>query len=160
MEITDNYIDSAKSRFWRRVRITADEDRCWVWTGAVMKSGYGSILFGHRLVLVHRLSMFFATGFDLSSKDYILHSCDNRACVNPKHLRAGTHAENMADMVARRRHGKHDRQLPTHCRNGHEFTVENTLQIIDRGYAGRSCRQCRTNRVRRWRSKTGLRAVA
>lgn len=33
----------------------------------------------------------------------VLHSCDVRLCVEKKHIYAGTHAKNMADMVARRR---------------------------------------------------------
>lgn len=34
----------------------------------------------------------------------VLHSCDNPPCIRPEHIRAGTRAENSADMVARGRH--------------------------------------------------------
>ena len=34
---------------------------------------------------------------------YIPHSCDNRRCCNPDHLRPGDQWENMQDMVDRRR---------------------------------------------------------
>jgi hypothetical protein len=34
---------------------------------------------------------------------HALHSCDRTECVNIEHLRWGTHAENMADMAARKR---------------------------------------------------------
>jgi hypothetical protein len=42
----------------------------------------------------------------------ILHNCDNRACVNPDHLRVGTAQENTDDMVAKgRRRIAHGEQM-------------------------------------------------
>lgn len=34
----------------------------------------------------------------------ILHTCDNRICINPEHLYEGTRSQNMKDMWERRRH--------------------------------------------------------
>lgn len=50
----------------------------------------------------HRAAYEFAKGhipFGL----YVLHSCDNRCCQNPAHLRVGTQFDNMRDMRERNR---------------------------------------------------------
>ena len=35
---------------------------------------------------------------------YVLHSCDNRLCCNPRHLRYGSQLDNVRDAIARKRH--------------------------------------------------------
>ena len=72
---------------------------------------------------------------------WLLHSCDNHSCCNPGHLRLGTPAENTNDMMTRRRSYWAER---THCKNGHEFTEENT-KVGKRkdGSTYRRCSECR-----------------
>ena len=39
-------------------------------------------------------------------RNHCLHSCDNPLCLNPAHLRWGTHQENMADKMERNRQAR------------------------------------------------------
>jgi hypothetical protein len=48
------------------------------------------------MVSAHRFAYELYNG-PIPSGMHILHSCDVKHCVNPAHLRAGTHAENMAE---------------------------------------------------------------
>lgn len=95
-----------EERFWRNVA-KAGPDECWLWTGAKMKSGYGTLGVGSRLdgtnrnVLAHRYVC--ELTYDLFDGWQALHKCDVKACVNPAHLYVGTHAQNMRDASERKR---------------------------------------------------------
>lgn len=91
--------------FWSCVDKDSDGD-CWRWTGAKYGAGYGAARFsiaGKRVTLgAHQASLLIA-GQPRPPGAYVLHSCDNRWCVNPAHLRYGTQGENIADIHARGR---------------------------------------------------------
>ena len=77
---------------------------CWVWRGARNSDGYGVVRDDEgKLTLVHRIALATALGRTLAAGEVSRHRCDNRPCARPKHLRAGTQADNVADMIERGR---------------------------------------------------------
>ncbi len=85
------------NRFWSKVNI-ADLFSCWEWTAHKNHLGYGQFRFGCNMVLSHRLSWELAYG-KIPNNLQINHKCHNPSCVNPSHLYAGTHQDNMNDMI-------------------------------------------------------------
>lgn len=123
------------AKFWGMVDKT---DTCWLWTGMTTPTGYASFYAGihgggktyaHRFVydlMVGRIP----DGYDID------HLCRVRNCVNPDHLEAVTHRENMlrGDTVVARMAAK------THCAKGHP---------LDGIYEGsRYCTTCKPRRGR------------
>ena len=91
-------------RFWSKVQ---RGEGCWLWTGAIGASGYGNFSIDDATVGAHRVAFRLANGRE--PVGLLLHSCDNRRCVRPEHLREGTQAENLQDAVARGRVASGDR---------------------------------------------------
>jgi len=100
------YGDTKETRFWSKVGITSNIDKCWEWQGKLRNDGYAEIavqsITGQRgrYWLVHQYAWYITYGV---KPTMLLHSCDNRKCVNPNHLREGNHKDNYNDMVARGR---------------------------------------------------------
>lgn len=78
---------------------------CILWPFAKDRDGYGYLKSGLNSARAHRLFYELLVG-PIPKGMHILHSCDRRDCVNPAHLRPGTHAENLAEMTLRGRHAR------------------------------------------------------
>lgn len=104
-------------RFWRKVNKSAGPDACWPWTASVFadRNGYGKFQAGtsratSRVVYAHRFAWELVTGTQIPRGLFACHHCDNPVCCNPSHIFIGTPADNMADMVAKRRHWRHQKE--------------------------------------------------
>jgi hypothetical protein len=137
-----------EEQFWQRVD-KANPDECWLWIGRKNDHGYGLLSLGKRgsQMRAHRFSYELHFGSIPEGESYqgieVCHRCDVPACVNPAHLFLGTHADNVADCVAKGRFRSPPKK--THCKRGHPLTPENCY--IDKN-GHRQCRICTLERGR------------
>ena len=90
-------------RFWKNIKKKED---CWIWQGKTYNGGYGKITIEGKSLLVHRLAYELYNAKKIPEDRMVLHSCHNRDCINPEHLRLGTHTDNMRDMVIANRQAR------------------------------------------------------
>jgi len=98
---------SIVSWFWSKVA-RVEENDCWLWLGNLSHNGYGisrSLLRYSGEQRAHRFS--FSSFIGPIPFDYlVLHRCDNRRCVNPRHLFLGSPQSNMDDKVSKNRQAR------------------------------------------------------
>lgn len=97
------------------------ESGCREWTAGTSE-GYGTFTIDGRTYRAHRVAYRYFVG-EIPEGLMILHSCDNRLCVNPDHLSAGTALDNTRDMIAKGRDKFASPPPPKEfCRNGHPYS--------------------------------------
>lgn len=137
------------ARFWSKVDregpIPSHDPslgRCWVWTAATTRDGYGRFWFegstgpAHRWIVEQSRGPI-PRGFEPD------HLCRNRTCVNPAHIEVVTQRENLrrAGFLRRGRAigNAAVQSAKTRCPAGHEYDRANT-RICSAGK--RHCRAC------------------
>ena len=97
------YNEKDIERFKSKVDIT---EECHYWKDFLNHDGYGRIRITKdkvsKKISAHRMAFEIAYG-PIPEGKMVCHTYDNPGCVNPEHLYAGTHRDNMNDMVERDR---------------------------------------------------------
>jgi hypothetical protein len=90
--------------FWNKVNKI--EGGCWEWTACLNEKGYGRFRYEWKLYKAHRFSYYLHHPVSENIENIkleVLHTCDNRKCVNPYHLRLDTHKNNIQDKILKDR---------------------------------------------------------
>lgn len=92
-----------EERFLEKVDKT---DSCWNWTAATVKSGYGWFWFSSEVGYLSSHIASWRIFHDEKPEEWVLHTCDNKRCVNPDHLYLGDRLQNCKDARDRGQYAK------------------------------------------------------
>lgn len=131
MAILD-YTPKDIARFWSKVAMTSDPDKCWEWTASRRRRGYGQFNLNGKILTSHRLAWELTKG-EITGGLFVCHQCDNPSCCNPSHLFLGTNNDNVQDMVKKGRQAPGEIKSRQGEKHGqHKLTAEQILSIRER----------------------------
>jgi hypothetical protein len=97
---SEQEIERIRAKFKKLSR--RHKNGCLFFHGTKDMHGYSRLMAGGKQKAAHRVAYELAYG-EIPHGLYVLHSCDNRLCIEPTHLRAGTAKDNTQDMLKRGR---------------------------------------------------------
>lgn len=122
-----------------RFELTDDElGECWLWTGSIMRNGYGRMCVG-KWQLAHRLSYEWFVG-SIPEGTEIDHLCRKVNCVNPRHLEAVTKSINSCRGMAPIHMGQVGRSWKGKKQPHSEAHIEKSRAVLDRVRPGKGYR--------------------
>ncbi len=110
---------------------------CRLWLGCVDHAGYGRTIYLDRKGITAYRAML-ASGREIPPGLELNHKCHVRRCIEPEHLEAVTHAQNLQDRALK--------ATAPNCKRGHLRTYTKTGKLI--------CKVCRYWNLKRWRYQT------
>lgn len=119
------------------------ETGCWIWLASKGNSGnkqYGHFTMDGKTHRAHRAAWLLYNG-EIPEGMQVLHSCDIGICVNPAHLRLGTHEENMREMVARGRHSNGSHNAKGYSHWNRRFTAKQHAEMQEMRKSGKLLRE-------------------
>jgi hypothetical protein len=126
---------SMEKRFFAKLHM--EQSGCWTWLGSQMEHfgmAYGRFWDGSNVVGAHRFAYEYFKRTKLDKSMEVDHLCRNSLCVNPDHLEAVSHRENML----RGNSPVANKARQTHCKYGHPLSGDNLVLVG----TGRKCRTC------------------
>ena len=97
-----------------RHALEQSDDECWETDYKPQKDGYVKVTIrcgdDIQTPLLHRVAWEAHNAEPIPSGMVVMHTCDNRRCFNPQHLRLGTQSDNIRDCVAKGRHSSYNRR--------------------------------------------------
>jgi hypothetical protein len=143
-----------------RARSRVTPDGCWRWEGKVSVKGYATLRHDGATHAAHRVAYLvfigpIPYGYDVDHRChnedltcFAGNDCLHRRCVNPEHLVAVPHGDNVRAGRSWAIHG-----TKTHCPQGHPYDAANTRRKpLPGGGFARVCRTCAREYLRRTRA--------